>query len=83
MDENTFLTLPWKVLTASLCVLPNNVLPLIAGHLPKVNCMEGLLQMRLNIPPQFATVSQLCLTRSDWLTVFWKMKKSLNGKNEH
>ena len=77
MDESTFLTLSRKVLTASLCILSHNVLPLIAGHLPKVNCMEGLLQMRLNVAPQFATVCQLCLTRSDWLTVFWKMKKSL------
>ena len=80
MDESTFLTLPCKVLTACLSVLPNNILPLIAGHLPEVNCMKGLLEMRLNGPPQSATVCQLCLTSSDWFTVFWKMNKSLKGQ---
>ena len=71
------LTLPCKVFTACLSILPNNILPLITGHLPEVDCMKGLLEMRLNVPPQFATVCQLCLTSSDWFTVFWKMKKSL------
>ena len=80
MDESPFLTLPCKVLTACLSVLPNNILPLIAGHLPEVNCMKGLLEMRLNGPPQSATVCQLCLTSSDCFTVFWKMKKNLKGQ---
>ena len=56
MDETTVLTLPCKVFTACLSILPNNILPLIAGHLPEVDCMKGLLEMRLNVPPQFATV---------------------------
>ena len=34
MDESTFRTLPCKVLTGSVSVLPNNILPLIARHLP-------------------------------------------------
>lgn len=55
-------TLFFLTVTVSQCVLPNNILPVITGNLPQINCMKCFLQVWLYVAPQLTDVCQFSFT---------------------